>query len=167
VRWQNGLRNGSFSCMDDSNILGEILVAVPLTAMFTIDCIPFSVTKFIELNLDLWIDHHVPTPGIPDAHLKRSGEKCGVASESLRRDSEGMPALWPNVGGPTLKFRDHYYHPHPAIFSSSISEFHAKPEEQEYESNTSNLLAQRESRGMSWLSSQTLTRRRFPITGSL
>ena len=132
----------------------------PLTAIFTIDCIPSCVTKSIEWisNLDLWTNHRVPYhPWL----LKRFELWRG------QRDfEERMPALWPNVFRLlTPSFETIITRIQPCFrlpcrgggisWNKSMNRKHQ------------NLLAQRESRGTWWLSSWTLTRRRFPITSSL
>ena len=101
------------------------------------------------MDLDPWTDHCSP----------QQDSSSGVASESSRKEylSYGQTSR-----GCNSKFRG-YYHPHLAMFSPSILRrwnFMWSPWNKSMNRKHWNLLAQQESRWISWLSS-------FPITGSL
>jgi ribosomal lysine N-methyltransferase 2 len=125
------------------------MVAVPLTAMFTVDCIPPSfVSKFTDgISMHGLIAAFL-THGDP-GHLKRF-ELWRKVWPSRREFEEGIPALWPErLRVSKSKFRGHH-HPHPVVLPPSISglwnSMRRKPVEQEYESKHQNLLAQQEKR---------------------
>jgi hypothetical protein len=110
---------------------GEIMVAVPLTAMFTVDCIPPSfVNKFTNgISMHGLIAAFL-THGDP-GHLKRF-ELWRKVWPSRREFEEGMPALWLNIfEGPTPKFRGHG-HSQQAVFLHSIRDCGISCVEREY-----------------------------------
>ena len=120
--------------------------------MFTVDCIPSFVTESIE-----WIsihgsigDHRVPHPELSDTWRG--------SWRSQREFEEGIPNLW----GSNSKFRDHY-HPHPAVFSPSISgRWNSIRSPWNKSMNWKYRISSlgRRAGGMSWLFS-------FPVTGLL
>ena len=100
-------------------------MAAPLTAMFTVDCVPPFVTELIECSLrDL-------------GHLKRF-EFWRKIWRSQREFEEGIPILWPNfevqlqVSRPLSPASSRVF-----TFYFGTVEFHAKPVEQKYESKAS------------------------------